>query len=247
MHSPSWTDVGATAQGALNMFSRVHRRTDLSTFALGDYRLGQAVRWFDETFAPDRSAVRLLFFSAADALTSVFLEPETSYAAAMESSLAQIGFLGELMRMPEPAVLPRQLVDWLGLTYEQLSVITGISRASFFNWRQPGTKPRLENAQKIQQLFAVTSLLVKRLGVRGARSWLHSSRTQGWELLISGDIEGLEHLVRASMFTSQAITPAPNKIPLNEVKPVLSPAPDDEAHTPRRAERSPTRRRLRTE
>jgi hypothetical protein len=246
----SWTqrtDIDIVPQAPVNMFRAVHRGTDLSYLAISDESIRRAVSRFDITFTQDRNSVTLMFFSVADALTSVFRFSESSYAALIESALVPLGISNDVMAWPETNAIPRQLADWLGLTYDQLSNITGVSRATFFYWRRPGITPRPESARRVQQLFAVTSLLVKRLGVRGARAWLQSGTPPAWDLLLAGDLAGLEREVRSSMFPYRPLVAIPNSLPLDEVSLPLPPAPSEPDHEPHRAQRRPTRRRLGTE
>jgi hypothetical protein len=238
------TDIDIVPSASINMFRQTYRTTDLSGQGILNDQLRRAVSWFNIIFTPDRNSIVFSFFSAADAVASAFHLSETTYATAVDFILTPFSDPGDILDWPDTATLPRQLADWLGITYDQLANITGVSRAAFFYWRRPGTKPRSENAERVQHLFALTSLLVKRLGVRGARAWLHSGPTPAWDVLLAGDLTNLDRLVRQSMFPSRTIIPIPNKLPLDEVNQPLPAEPFQSDGGPRRARRAPTRRRL---
>jgi hypothetical protein len=238
------TDIDISPPSPVNMFRQTHRRTDLSEAGLANDKIRRAVSWFDTTFTPDRDATLVLFFSLADAITCNFRIQESFYAALTRFAALPAEAGTEAYSLPDPATVPRQLTEWLGLTYDQLAAITRLSRATFFYWRRPGIQPRPDNVRRLEQLYAATSLLVRRLGVRGARAWLQSGSGSAWEQLVSGDLAGLESRVRASMFTTRSVAGPINRLLLDEVSPILPPAPNDPEHAPHRARRPPKRGRL---
>jgi hypothetical protein len=99
---------------------------------------------------------------------------------------------------PDAARLARQLIDWLGITYQQLAGVTGISRSAFFHWRNATVTPRGSKLRPLLRVHSLVSLLVKRFGVDGARRWLHSNG-DSWNRLLDGDIDGVEHDVRLAL------------------------------------------------
>jgi len=241
------TDIDIPPPARLNMFRQTRRPTELSFAGLIDEPLRRAVSWFDSTFKSHRDSTSLLFFSIADAATYMFRWQESAFAAVIESKLAPLDSPYVPAMVPDAASIPGQITDWLGITYDQLASITGISRATFFYWRRPGIQPRPDNALRLQGLYSLTSLLVRRLGVHGARMWLRSGKSPAWNLLMSGDLAGLDARIRNAMFPDQAVVASPNRILLGEVNPVLPSAPDDPEHSPHRSRRQPKRGRLGSE
>lgn len=218
---------------------------------------GETVDWvkralfqYQSAFSRDMNNVRLLFINSADALGSAILLHELSHApftypAALEPKQSGTS-PGEVSASINPADLSRQLTEWLGLTYDQLSEITGISRAAFFYWRKPGSSPRGSSVQRIEQLYAPISLLVKRFGIRGTRSWLHSGENPVWDHLLAGDLAAVDEVVRTKLFRRSTPFLDRNEIPVEEVSLDLPSARSGEKLRPRRAGRRPTRRRLRS-
>jgi hypothetical protein len=139
-----------------------------------------------------------------------------------------------------------QLTTWLGITYDQLSDMTGVSRAAFFYWRRPGAAPRAENVRQVERLYALVSLLVKRFGVQGARSWLHSGEHPLWSQLLEGNLEAAERTARSQLFRQKSVVSS-GELPLDEVYLDLPSLPPEQRPGPRRGRRQPTRGRLRTE
>jgi hypothetical protein len=237
------TDIAIVPPDTINMFSRETRPTEfLSATSTVDWLMRAASR-FDLTLSRDRNSLMFGYFSQADALTSSLQASEFAFVtvtAALRDALGHEDQLGH----PDAVALTRQLTTWLGITYDQLSDITGVSRAAFFYWRRPGAAPRAENVRQVERLYAITSLLVKRFGVKGARSWLHSGQHPLWDQLLAGDLTAVESAVRAQLFR-QTSTRGSNELPLDEVYLDLPSLP--QAAEPRRARRQPTRGRLRAE
>jgi hypothetical protein len=238
------TDIEIAPPAPLNMFGQPRSRTDLSSIVLANARITNAVECFDATLAPQRDSFLLLFFSLADAITSGFRLQGSLYSGITESTRSELVGAGDDNSLPDAAAIPRQIVDWLGLTYDQLATITGISRATFFYWRRPGAQPRPDSVRGLQQLYASTSLLVRRFGASGARAWLHSGPAPAWEYLIAGDFASLEDRVRSSLFATSLQARPLNRLLLDEASPVIPAAPRDPAHSPHRSKRVPKRGRI---
>jgi hypothetical protein len=180
-------------------FGRVGPATTLQFTPSAQDWLKRAIFRFDLTFGNSRNSKILLFFSDADALTSQLRLHELAASAADLSlaeppvrSLQNIDIVSSL----DQATLPKQICDWLGISYEQLATITGVSRSSFFNWREPGLHPRPSGMQRVQRLHALISPLVGRFGVSGARKWLHSGERPAWDRLMAGDLAAAEDAMR---------------------------------------------------
>jgi hypothetical protein len=183
------------------------------------------------------------FMSAADALTSFLFTPAAAFAE-VASELS-----GQLRRADKPdpsyVIHTNRIIGWLGLTYDQLSTITGISRATFFNWRRPGTTARAENVRQIERLYAISSLLARRFGDRGLHAWLQSGGGTTWDQLLSGNLSAVEEAVKAELFRQN--NQDFNVVETDDAYLDVPPQRDDVNSTPRRAARRPTRGRLRSE
>jgi hypothetical protein len=245
------TDIDIVPPHMVDMFGSTALTTELVfTCETVDW-VKRALFQYQSAFSRDMHQVQLLFINSADALGSTILLHELSnapltYPVTLEP--AQSATSSEEVSGPvNPVDLSRQLTEWLGVTYDQLSEITGISRAAFFYWRRPGASPRGSNVQRIERLYAPISLLVKRFGVRGTRSWLHSGEDPVWDRLLAGDLAAVDEAVRTKLFRRSTPFLDRNEIPADEVSLDLPSARSGEKLGPRRAGRRPTRRRLNTE
>jgi hypothetical protein len=181
-------------------FGRVGSTTTLQFTPSTEDWLKRVIFRFDLTFGNARSSKVLLFFSDADALSSRLRLHELAVSVAAD--LVPVGQSEHPIQTEvitdsfDQATLPKQICDWLGISYEQLAAITGVSRSSFFNWRQPGAHPRPGGMQRVQRLHALISQLVRRFGVSGSRKWLHSGEYPVWDRLIVGDLAAVEEAAR---------------------------------------------------
>lgn len=246
VHDPATqrTDIDIVPPDRMNMFGPAIRPTEfLSAVAKVDW-LKRAAERFDLTLSRDRNLSAFVYFSQADALTSPLLLSELAFATVTAAVRRSLGNQEETAGA-NPAVLARQLATWLGITYDQLADMTGVSRAAFFYWRRPGATPHPDNARQVERLYAVISLLVKRFGVQGARSWIHSTEGQLWENLLAGNLARVEEVARSQLFHQKTALRS-NELPLYEAYLDL-PSQAQEQPAPRRAKRRPTRGRLGTE
>jgi hypothetical protein len=245
------TDIDIAPPHMVDMFGNNTPATELVfTCETVDW-VKRALVQYQSAFNRDMHRVRLLYINSADALGSTILLHELSHAPLtypVALDPVQSSTSSEEVSAPVNTVdLSRQLTEWLGVTYDQLSDITGISRAAFFYWRRPGASPRGSNVQRIERLYAPISLLVKRFGVRGTRSWLHSGEHPVWDHLLAGDLAAVDEAVRAKLFRRSTPFLDRNEIPVDEISLDLPSARSGEKLDPRRAARRPTRRRLKTE
>jgi hypothetical protein len=231
-------------------FGRVSAPTTLQASILGYEWLERASFRFYLTFGSTSNTAILQFFSTADALSyrRTWHEPATASTMPATIELLQRAFKSKGVDDPsDQVVLPSQICDWLDITYGQLATITGVSRASFFNWRSPGANPRPNSLQRVQRLYALISLLVKRFGVHGTRTWLHSGDHPAWERLMAGDLSAVESDIRSRLFMQPAAENKHNELQLDEASLDLPAAGPESTRVPRRAGRQPTRRRVGSE
>jgi hypothetical protein len=195
------TDIEADVHRAVVVgFGQLAPATGMQYTHLSSEWLNRAQFCFDLTFGGFRDSKVLRFVNDADALSSRlhleeleslveklvsarFFEHRTVQSDVTDSSLDQ-------------AALPKQICDWLGISYEQLAGITGVSRSTFFNWRQPAARPRPGGMQRVQRLHALISPLVQEFGVSEARRWLHSEERSVWDRLMAGDLAAAEDAAR---------------------------------------------------
>jgi hypothetical protein len=226
-------------------FGRIGAPTTLQYSALGQDWLERASYRFQLIFGSVRNPAVLQFFSFADALSYRRAWYDTAASSTMPATITPVQHPSKINGvddLSDPAVLPGQICDWLDITYGQLAIITGVSRASFFNWRQPGASPRPNGIQRVQRLHAMVSLLVRRFGVHGARTWLHSGDQPRWNRLMAGDLAAVEDTIRSQLFIQPATNNRHNELPLDEGSLDLPAASPDSKRVPRRAGRQPSRR-----
>jgi hypothetical protein len=239
------TDIDIIAPDTVDMFSKVSQSTDLLSATSTVDWLQRAASQFEVILSTDRRWQTLLYFSSADALTSSLRMPELAFETITATLLNNVGNRADL-DPPGPVSLSRQLTSWLGITYDQLSSITGVSRAAFFYWRRPGATPRNDSIRQIERLYALISLLTKRFGVEGARSWLHSGEHPMWDQLLVGDLTTVEDAARAQLFRHKPGRTA-NNLSLDEVDLDLPAQAISGNLGSQRAKRQPTRGRLKSE
>jgi hypothetical protein len=232
-------------------FGRNEQATDLQFSASTEGWLSRAICRFDLAFGANRNLSTVRFFSNADALSSRLKLQDLGFIPLASSVQAELALnkreTAESVQSGNLGNLPRQLCAWLGVTYEQLADMTGVSRASLFNFRHSGATHRPSSTQPVQRLYALTSLLVRRFGAHGARIWLHAGADPVWNYLIRGDLSGVEDRIRGELFHQQAVAGRRNEITFDEEPLALFPAGTGSQRAPRRARRQPTRRRLETE
>jgi hypothetical protein len=239
------TDIDIVPPDAMNMFGRAVQSTEfLSAVSKVDW-LRRASERFELVLSSDRNLSAFVYFSQADALTSPLRLSELAYATVTATVRNAIDHEEEYAG-PNITALTKQLTTWLGATYDQLADMTGVSRAAFFYWRRPGATPRADNVRQVERLYAVVSLLIKRFGVQGARSWLYSGEPPRWDQLLAGNLTAVEGAARSQLFHQNAITSS-NELPLDEVYLDLPSQPHEQRPGLRRAKRKPTRGRLSTE
>ena len=240
------TDIqNSAAYTAFSDFGLVGVSTTLQYEALGQEWLQRASCRFHLTFGSARNTAILHFFSPADELSyrrALYESAASSTMPATSRPVLPASKSEENDDLRGLADLPSQVCDWLGITYGQLATITGISRASFFNWREPGFSPRPNNLQRIQRLHATISLLVRRFGSRGARTWLLSGDNPVWDLLMAGDMLTAENEIRSRLFVQPASKSKYNALPLDEVSLDIPATDAKSGRTPRRSGRQPSKR-----
>jgi hypothetical protein len=240
------TDIESDAVfTALADFGRVSDPTTLQYSVLGQDWLERASCRFHLMFGSARNPAVLQFFSFADALSYRRTWYDIAASSTMSATIAPFRppSKGEgINDLSEPAALPGQICGWLDITYGQLATITGVSRASFFNWRKPEASPRPNGVQRVQRLHAMISLLVRRFGIPGARTWLHSGDQPSWDQLMAGDLAAVEDEIRSRLFIQPVARNRHNELPLDEVSLELPAADSDSRRIPRRAGRQPSRR-----
>jgi hypothetical protein len=112
-----------------------------------------------------------------------------------------------LLEMPlatdNPLQALAQLRRWLGLTYDQISDITGVSAGAFFYWKRKGATPYDKTSRPLWRFYTFAEALVRQLGSRGAKSWLHSGSPSPFQLLVTGDFAAAEGRAQGQLFQRQ--------------------------------------------
>jgi len=116
--------------------------------------------------------------------------------------------------MPEARVIPSpidldvavsDIKASLGLTDALVESATGISRSTLWRLRTGRSSgPRAVTEAPIWRLHSLTTALVNRLGVEGARGWLHSGDPSPAGLLADGQLPEVERLADRVLFADPA-------------------------------------------
>lgn len=138
-----------------------------------------------------------------------------------------------------------ELRDWLDLTYEDLSVITGIATNTFYHWRRTGAKPRPSTVRRLWRLHALVRALIAQLGQGQVAAWLHAGPHSPLDLLMNGDLEAAEEAAHVLLFRHPPtkVADQPDYAPFR-AEPEFEVRAGDATILPRRALRRPTRGRF---
>ncbi|WP_406730400.1 hypothetical protein [Streptomyces sp. NBC_01794] len=229
------TDIEIVSPELLGKWEPAHSATPMTYATAVVGWLMRAELDFSQSFVR-QSTIRAALLSAADELSAQFSNPQT---------MATTVTVTPPPASPQPLSILKlvdDLILWLDITYEQLSQMVGVSRGTFFYWRQSGVNPRPNNSRPILRLHAILSLLIQRFGQDGARAWLHSDAERTWEALSRGDLDSVEMAVRRSIMTQPEPLTTGRKLELDEQVDVPSGAVTSKA--PRKASRRPTKGRV---
>jgi hypothetical protein len=95
-----------------------------------------------------------------------------------------------------PLLAAEQLREWLGVTFDQLSDMTGIGRSTFHSWRHSEGSPRPSTVRGLWRLFSLSHALQARLGPVVAAGWLRQGTPSPLDLLLDGRLDEVEALAR---------------------------------------------------
>lgn len=137
------------------------------------------------------------------------------------------------------AHLVDEIRNWLNLTYDEISQMSGVSRSSIFNWKDQGRIPRATSVRSIQRLHSIAQLVVLRFGLDGAMRWLHAGNSKPYDRLMAADIDGLEDDLRSSLFRQPDLVPEE----MNSIGRPDTIELTGEAKPPKRSSRTPRRSR----
>jgi len=236
------TDIQIVGPELIGGWWRGYPSTPLDLAPAGEDWLSSALTLFDVAFGFGRKGGALCLYSTsvADALVAQLATP--TWASTSLGELPVREPVPQQMRgQAESSVIVEDLVDWLGITYEQLAKAVGLSRGVLFYWRRPGATPRPSSIRQVQRLHSVVSLLVRRFGVSGAQAWLRSNGEERWRRLLAGDLEWLEQEVRTGLLRQETRLYVSRQVPEDEEEVQLA-APA--SHAPRRSPRRSTKGRL---
>lgn len=144
--------------------------------------------------------LRLTYLSRADRLADSMTRAISDSTAPSLEDASRTGPIPDAVAVSDIASVIDEIIDWLDATYEEIARITNTGRSTLFHWRKPGNIPRSASTRKIYRLHSIASLLIKRFGRQGARTWLQSGVPRPWESLLAGDLEGVEERIRSELF-----------------------------------------------
>ena len=89
---------------------------------------------------------------------------------------------------------------WLDLATHELDVVTGVSRRSYFYWKQTLATPRPNTVRQLWKVHALLQTIVRSLGEGGARTWLRAGNPSPLDLLLAADIARFQRIATARLF-----------------------------------------------
>lgn len=132
------------------------------------------------------------------------------------------------------------LKQLLGLTDEQLEAATGVSRSTLWRLRTGRTSgARSVTEAPIWRLHSLARAMAERIGVDGARSWLHAGDPAPADLLAAGELGLVERAADLILFPDRTSRRAASAVAEDDYAPEL-PRPVDATapkNRPRRARR----------
>lgn len=148
-----------------------------------------------------------------------------------------------LLKTPNLGQVAETLTQSLGLTYDDLEAITGVSRSTFLHWKRvPGVVPRASTSHRLLRFYAIARAIVDKLGPVEAGAWLRSGSPSKLDALKMGDYESVERELADMLFSDMSLG--------REEHRVFRPEADFEVSLPdgrsqlQRSKRSPRRARL---
>jgi hypothetical protein len=108
-------------------------------------------------------------------------------------------FMPLALNPPSAWEAARQLRNWLGVTYAELSAITGVGTSTFHSWRGSGVVPRPSKVQGLWLLYSFARALQSRIGTLEASVWLRSGDPSPLAMLLDGRHEDVERLAYSSV------------------------------------------------
>ena len=86
----------------------------------------------------------------------------------------------------------QQLRSWLGVTFEQLSAMTGIGVSTFHSWSDADVVPRPSKVSGLWHLYTFARALHARLGAIEAPAWLRSGHPSPLRMMLEGRVAEVE-------------------------------------------------------
>jgi hypothetical protein len=103
----------------------------------------------------------------------------------------------------------QQLRAWLGVTFDELSTMTGVGTSTFHSWNNSPVVPRPSKVRTLWRLFTLARSLQSRLGPGDAAVWLRSGDPSALRLLQEGRLDEVEAVARRSVVSPVALSPNP--------------------------------------
>jgi len=147
-------------------------------------------------------------------------------------------------RVNDPVAAVDDLLEWMQITHDELSAMTGIGRTTFFYWKKKGAAPHPKTMRPLWRLHSLGEGVVRALGEGGAARWFNSGSPSPRELLMAGDTDAAENLAHRLLFQQPSFRES-RFAALGEEDLQREPSQAQPGtRTVRRASRRPVRRRL---
>jgi hypothetical protein len=133
----------------------------------------------------------------------------------------------------------QELRSWLGVTFDDLSAMTGIGESTMHSWRKLPVVPRPSKVAPLWRLFTLARALQARLGPEGATVWLRSGDPSPLRLLVEGRLSLVEEEARESVLRPAPVAENPFMSAsmderISAVMPRVSPRPAGSVRSARR-------------
>jgi hypothetical protein len=141
--------------------------------------------------------------------------------------------------LPETVALDR-LQRRTGISYAELSEITGVGRTTLFSWRNENVRPRAATTRLFWRVVALVDALGRQLSNEELRGWLRAGSPSPLDLLSDGRVEKAERLAQRIISQNDEVRPKYSALGFENREIVVS---TDDPRTARRSNRKATKGR----
>lgn len=96
-----------------------------------------------------------------------------------------------------------ELRQWLGISHDELSAISGINRGTFFNWTRSKAIPRAETVSRLLRVYALVRALRNQLGSTETAAWFRSGTPSPMDLLRRKEFDLAQRAAASVLFREE--------------------------------------------